>query len=339
MTVFLSNRDGNGKTNEEGHYRLQTRILSGFNLETNDLKVTENSPLGLSVLVSAGDYRLDSGTGYSYTGWLDAPATVTIPTAAITNPRISLIVIYVDKQATTTASPPNNPGITKLMAVQGTASSTPTPPSASAIQSAVGSGNPYYVLASVLVGPSATQVTNSNITDMREKMRLSPALLNYNEIYNNISNLLYPVGSIYTNASSSENPGTLLGFGTWTRFGQSRVLVGQDDGDTDFATLGATGGAKTHTLTEGQMPSHYHQGGTDGAGAHSHSYYRTNGQIIRRISNNNDNNHGFNDGGYDTQTSGVGNHAHSFTTNSKGNNQPHNNLQPYVVVYMWRRTA
>ena len=69
---------------------------------------------------------------------------------------------------------------------------------------------------------------------------------------------LYPVGSIYINASVSTNPSTLFGFGTWVEFGKGRVLVGVDTGQTEFDTLGETGGAKTHTLSINEMPSHNH---------------------------------------------------------------------------------
>ena len=54
MTVYLSNRDGDGKTNEEGHLRLLSKILSGQVLGSDSLKVIENSPLGLSVIVQEG---------------------------------------------------------------------------------------------------------------------------------------------------------------------------------------------------------------------------------------------------------------------------------------------
>jgi hypothetical protein len=76
--------------------------------------------------------------------------------------------------------------------------------------------------------------------------------------------VLYPVGSVYINAAVSTNPGTLLGFGTWAAFGAGRVLVGLDAGDVDFDTVEETGGAKTHTLTVDEMPSHTHtQAGSD----------------------------------------------------------------------------
>ena len=131
----------------------------------------------------------------------------------------------------------------------------------------------------------------------------------------------YPVGSIYMNASDSNNPSILLGFGTWAAFGAGRVPVGIDSSDTDFDTAEETGGAKTHTLTKQEIPPH------------THSYVKTDS-----TSNAN---------GYDTNTTakavtgstetGGGNIGEN--SDGTGNASPHNNLQPYIVVHMWKRTA
>lgn len=120
---------------------------------------------------------------------------------------------------------------------------------------------------------------------------------------------LYPVGSIYINASVSTNPATLIGFGTWEAFGAGRVLVGLDSGQTEFDTLGETGGAKTHTLTINEMPAHTHS-----------------------VPNSGSQNNSFDSG------TTVGNDV-TGTSGSTGGGQAHNNLQPYIVVYMWKRTA
>ena len=69
---------------------------------------------------------------------------------------------------------------------------------------------------------------------------------------------VYPIGSVYTNASSSENPTVLLGFGTWSSIGSGRMLIGRDSGDTSFDTLGETGGSKTATLAVTNLPAHNH---------------------------------------------------------------------------------
>ena len=120
---------------------------------------------------------------------------------------------------------------------------------------------------------------------------------------------LYPVGSIYMNASDNTNPGTLIGFGTWVAFGAGRVPVGIDSTDTDFDTAEETGGAKTHTLTVNELPAHTHS-----------------------VPNSGSQNNSFDSG------TTVGNDT-TGTSGSTGGGQAHNNLQPYIVVYMWKRTA
>ena len=59
---------------------------------------------------------------------------------------------------------------------------------------------------------------------------------------------------------------TLLGFGTWSSFGEGRVLIGIDSSDSDFDSAEETGGSKTHTLTEAQLPSHRHTVGSNDSG-------------------------------------------------------------------------
>jgi len=79
--------------------------------------------------------------------------------------------------------------------------------------------------------------------------------------------LLYPVGSVYTNASVSTNPGTLLGFGTWTAFGAGRVMVGFDSSNALFDTAEETGGSANaivvthnHTATSSVSDSGHSHG-------------------------------------------------------------------------------
>jgi hypothetical protein len=142
---------------------------------------------------------------------------------------------------------------------------------------------------------------------------------------------LYPVGSIYINAGVTTNPGTLLGFGTWVAFGAGRVMVGLNGSDTLFDTLEETGGSKDAVVV-----SHTHTGTTAGGGAHNHRLQNT----------------GHDTGGtslsslglttaYATSTyiEAVGDHTHSFTTGSTGSSGTNANLQPYITVAMWKRTA
>lgn len=126
----------------------------------------------------------------------------------------------------------------------------------------------------------------------------------------------YPVGSVYINAGVSTNPATLLGFGTWTAYGAGRVIVGLDSGQTEFDTLGETGGAKTHTLITTELPSHTHQVGTflaDAVGANtvSQAFIKTGTPI----------------------------NSNAQQSGSTGSGNAHNNLQPYIVAYMWQRIS
>jgi hypothetical protein len=139
---------------------------------------------------------------------------------------------------------------------------------------------------------------------------------------------LYPVGSIYTNATNSTNPGTLLGFGTWTAFGAGRVMVGFDSTDSLFDTAEETGGSKdavvvshTHTATVTD-PGHVHQqtGSTVGPSAGSFAFGPGNGFV----------------GVQNTQSATTGITVSNSTEGSSGTNA---NLQPYITVYLWKRTA
>lgn len=129
---------------------------------------------------------------------------------------------------------------------------------------------------------------------------------------------VYPVGSLYINASVATNPGTLLGFGTWEAYGQGRVMVGKNTSGT-FQTAGATGGAETHTLTEAQMPTHSHNVMT--VIPHSDGTEVTGEYINAGIA------------------AGTARRRYSNYQETRGGGGSHNNLQPYIVTYMWKRTA
>lgn len=125
----------------------------------------------------------------------------------------------------------------------------------------------------------------------------------------NVLALAYPVGSIYISTNST-NPGTSLGFGTWSAFGAGRVPVGFSSGETEFDTDEETGGDKTHTLTTNEMPAHVH----------------TIGEVAIQDT-----------GSGTTVTTDSG--GTTGETQSTGGGGAHNNLQPYIVIRMWKRTA
>lgn len=132
-------------------------------------------------------------------------------------------------------------------------------------------------------------------------------------------NACYPVGSVKLTWDAA-NPGTRLG-GTWVQCSQGRVLLGQGTGSdgTTSMTFGAagTGGEYNHTLTQEEMPSHYHASKplwVGGGGAGSNNCVA----------------------GYPT-TGKAG--QYGINTENTGGSKAHNNLPPYAVVYCWRRTA
>lgn len=163
MAKYISNRNG-GKTDEQGHYRFHVNAWDG-NILNDGLKVKQNSPLGMSVLIEPGDVKIDYST-YGYTGWNDADEAVTIATADGSNPRIDRIVAYVDRVMTPSPSNSNNPGMLKFMSVAGTPAGSPSPVSDSTVNTAV-SNNPWCELAQVQVNSGASTITNGSITDKR----------------------------------------------------------------------------------------------------------------------------------------------------------------------------
>jgi hypothetical protein len=148
----------------------------------------------------------------------------------------------------------------------------------------------------------------------------------------------YPVGSVYLNATSSSNPSSLLGFGTWEAFGAGRMMVGFNASDALFDTAEETGGSKdaivvshSHTATSTVTdPGHTHnlKGGvgsvTDFAGGSGFDFGLGIGDDLGS--------------GYQnvTNTTGI---TVATTTASTGASGTNANLPPYIVVRMWKRTA
>ncbi len=130
-----------------------------------------------------------------------------------------------------------------------------------------------------------------------------------------ILNKVYPVGSVVTFGVST-NPATLLGIGTWTAIA-GKVIVGLDSGQTEFDTLDETGGAKTVTLTAAQS----------GLPAHSHSLNQASSVGSGNLS------------APATPGSSYPSNYNTNTSTAADAASAHNNLQPYIVKYVWQRTA
>jgi len=156
---------------------------------------------------------------------------------------------------------------------------------------------------------SSAAVDNTKTTLSGGAITIAPNGITATEIAQSFLDTIYPIGSVYTNATNSTNPGTLLGFGTWVSFGAGRVPVGIDSSDTDFDTSEETGGVKEVTLTAAQS----------GLPSHSHS-------LPQGDSN-------FNAGSGNTVWGG-GSGLNTGTTGGTDASSAHTNLQPYIVVYM-----
>jgi len=189
------------------------------------------------------------------------------------------------------------------------------------------------------INENKTQISSVNTKATNNEILINTNTSLINQYSTNMSNLTnksssdnvflktYPIGSIYVSTSSA-NPGNTFG-GTWVSFGTGRTLVGVDSSQTEFATVEKTGGEKTHTLTVDEMPSHNHlyEYSTDNGltysstqsfgidGTYTQPYYFGGSNSVSS---------------YESYKGRIG-----YTGGSKA----HNNLQPYITVYMWKRTA
>ena len=126
-----------------------------------------------------------------------------------------------------------------------------------------------------------------------------------------IIDLIFPIGFVVT-LETNINPNEIWG-GTWIRTAKGKFIVGLNENETEFRTLGRTGGEKTHVLTVDEMPSHSH------------------GQIVTAGT-----------GGTATRTDYTDDsrgqkYPQGINTNETGGGKAHNNLPPYEVAYKWKR--
>lgn len=179
-------------------------------------------------------------------------------------------------------------------------------------------------------------------------------LVSYKDYVSKQIETVYPIGSIYTSVNNA-NPSTVFGFGTWEAVSQGRVLVGAGDG-TDSAntkesfTGGSTGGEYYHKLTPQEMPLHNHDILPDTRRRKpwkTSSYTGASISLLKEFSSR--------ILGFDLKEVPGGKFAfeHSYTLfnhdhsvgdyqdliSNNGSDVKHNNIQPYLTVYMWKRTA
>ena len=159
---------------------------------------------------------------------------------------------------------------------------------------------------------SQLQTETTQLND--DVTKLMGAFTSVTDLTKQLFLLMHRVGDIIF-STSDENPSTIYG-GTWVAWGKGQVPVGVDTSDSDFNTVEKTGGEKEHTLTVDEMPSHTHAQyvtADNGSGAGIRVDYTKDGTSIP--------------------------YPQGIDTGSSGENQPHNNLQPYITCYMWKRTA
>ena len=168
-------------------------------------------------------------------------------------------------------------------------------------------------------GTAATQSAGNNTTKVATTAFVTTAVAALDAAA--INAIVYPVGSIFTTVSSTA-PATLLGMGTWAAFGAGKVPIGIDSGDTDFDTAEETGGSKTasgttgsHALSISEMPAHTHTVDTTGGEAGSTARLAYGQSNTTKAT---------------SSTGGGAGHTHTVANSI---------VQPYIVVYMWKRTA
>ena len=163
-------------------------------------------------------------------------------------------------------------------------------------------------------------INKRDISNLRNRVSTNES--NISDLQTDISNYwktLYPIGSIYISTSSTFNPNTAWG-GTWVKTADGRCLIGANS----TYPLGSTGGEAEHTLSLNEIPSHDHNL-SDWAMSWKMQGVAGEVNINTSVTSNAwSDNHGF---------------FKSQTSKATGGGQAHNNMQPYLAVYIWKRTA
>ena len=165
---------------------------------------------------------------------------------------------------------------------------------------------------------SASKTPNLNLPQWVASEK--PEMADFNAAFlalDGLKLLCWPVGSIYIGVGDT-SPATLFG-GTWAVFGAGKVLVGIDSGDADFDTVEETRGAKTVTLTSAQ------------SGLKAHSHAMTNSIAGDQTA--------FGDRAVALSGPGFGAPWATGDNTASDAASAHNNIQPSIVVRMWKRTA
>lgn len=155
--------------------------------------------------------------------------------------------------------------------------------------------------------------TNVPIGGSTNQVLIKKSATNNDVGWKSMLDLVYPIGAIYMSVNKT-NPSTFFG-GTWEPWGEGRVPVGVDSTQSEFMNVETEGGEKTHKLTIDEIPGHYHV-------YDRRLLYWGEAELAGAIG------------------TGQANGGQSSRSNTQftGGDQPHNNLQPYITCYMWKRT-
>ena len=160
--------------------------------------------------------------------------------------------------------------------------------------------NDYLLIKDYVAGETGGEIVLDNFLTKNEAASMYAP--------KNILEAVYPVGAIYLSVNSA-SPSSLFGFGTWERI-EDRFLLGA----SSTYVAGTTGGESSHILTVDEMPSHSHT-------------------FLRHQFDRNDDDNGTDVYGANNKTLPQVN----ATTDAAGGGQAHNNMPPYLVVYIWKR--
>lgn len=188
--TYVAYRDNNSWTSERGASKFLDILFKSGSLGKGDsgcvftgFKVTANSPADMSVIVKADDSQDNNEDShckidydnYAYLGWMDSDYRLTLAGSSQSLNRISYVVLYIDRTVEFVEGDHiiESPSVMKIIEVPGSEASSPTPPTLTQIQSAVGINNPYIIIAEIRINANTAAINNSMITDRRIKASFS----------------------------------------------------------------------------------------------------------------------------------------------------------------------